>query len=750
MRVIFLLLLAFLSPLLASAADTATTANPAALFSASEKGDSAAIRQALNAGINVNSTDPDGWTPLMVAASGGNLDAVEMLLKAGAAINVASQKGQTPLMAAVLSGNAQLVKLLLDQGADASAVTTTGMTALDVAKRAGKKSLIDLLAKAKAPAVKTSVPATSTGTSNGAASKAKVDAAAQAFQSGDFPRATMLFKVVVKASPKDELAWYFLGQSLEKTGSYIDARKAYQTSLDLSPQGEYADQARKKLAALPLPDARKIILPSGLTLLDWMNVTEKSLGSDDPVQILGEVTPYLKEYGPFPQLIAIRDKALNNALRSIKLNTPESAREALPKLVKLRSVAEDDLRLIAANAKAQHLAGNFAESATDYSLWLKLAPSESPQRSKMVNALLQAKKHEVLPYRKPVAAPAKLTIYRVSASQGSSAVLGMKIKSNGTEKDLGDLPSGSYFTTEIVPGTHQIEVYHAKGFFSSTRTLDGEKTFEFKSGQNYYLEVQSRTDAGWGLVMKPEEEVKAGWTKITQVHPINAGGPFIKDCDICPEMVVIPSGQFEMGSGNDNSFENPIHSVSINAFALGRTEITQGQWRAVMGNNPSKFSSCGDDCPVEQVSWNDAQSFIQKLNAKTGKQYRLPSEAEWEYACRAGGQHEYCGSDNVGSVAWYASNSGEKIHPVSRKQPNAFGLVDMSGNVGEWVEDSFHDSYNGAPADGSVWPGDGEKRVLRGGSWDFGPQFARAAYRNGGEPANRGSILGFRVARMLP
>lgn len=631
MRVIFLLLLAFLSPLLASAADTATTANPAALFSAAEKGDSAAIRQALNAGINVNSTDPDGWTPLMVAASGGNLDAVEMLLKAGAAINVASQKGQTPLMAAVLSGNAQLVKLLLDQSADANAVTTTGMTALDVAKRAGKKPLIDLLTKAKAPAVKTSVPATSTGTSNGAASKAKVDAAAQAFQSGDFPRATMLFKDVVKASPKDELASYFLGQSLEKTGHYIDARKAYQTSLDLSPQGEYADQARKKLAALPLPDARKIILPSGLTLLDWMNVTEKSSGSDDPVQILGEVAPYLKEYGPFPQLIAIRDKALNNALRSIKLNTPESAREALPKLAKLRSVAEDDLRLIATNAKAQHLGGNFAEAATDYSLWLKLAPAESPQRSKMVNALLQAKKHEALPYRKPV----------------------------------------------------------------------------------------------------------------------NAGGPFIKDCDICPDMVEIPGGEFEMGSKIYDS-EKPIHSVSIDDFALGRTEITQGQWRAVMGNNPSNFSNCGDDCPVENVSWNDAQVFIQKLNAKTGKQYYLPSEAEWEYACRAGGQHEYCGSDNVDSVAWHKDNSGGSTHPVGRKQPNTFGLYDMSGNVLEAVEDSWHDNYNGAPVNGSVWQGDGAMRVFRNAPWQAHPKLSYASRRAKGSPTIRTNYIGFRVARMLP
>jgi len=226
-------------------------------------------------------------------------------------------------------------------------------------------------------------------------------------------------------------------------------------------------------------------------------------------------------------------------------------------------------------------------------------------------------------------------------------------------------------------------------------------------------------------------------------------GQIIKDCATCTDMVIIPSGEFKMGV-------KPGHSVQVNAFVLGKTEITQGQWRAVMGNNPSGFSSCGDDCPVELVSWNDAQAFIQKLNAKTGKQYRLPSEAEWEYACRAGGQHEYCGSDSIDTVAWYDDNSGKgwfskgSTHPVSRKQPNAFGLYDMTGNVWEWVEDSYHDSYNGAPTDGSAWQGDGAKRVLRGGSWSFGPQFARAANRGGFEPAKRNYGIGFRVARMLP
>lgn len=192
---------------------------------------------------------------------------------------------------------------------------------------------------------------------------------------------------------------------------------------------------------------------------------------------------------------------------------------------------------------------------------------------------------------------------------------------------------------------------------------------------------------------------------------------------------------------------------------MGKTEVTQGQWKAIIGNNPSKYTNCGDNCPVEQVSWNDAQEFIRKLNTKTGKLYRLPSEAEWEYVCRAGGQQEYCGSDNLDSVGWYGAwmkppgNSGNKTNPVAAKQANAFGLYDMSGNVDEWVEDSWHDDYNGAPTDGSAWQRDGAERVFRGGSWIHEPQSARAAGRSGklgwGKPENRHEFVGFRLVRTL-
>lgn len=256
---------------------------------------------------------------------------------------------------------------------------------------------------------------------------------------------------------------------------------------------------------------------------------------------------------------------------------------------------------------------------------------------------------------------------------------------------------------------------------------------------------------------------RVGKEILVEVAPVPAklsqSGFVFRDCAECPDMVVIPPGSFNMGSENGHPDERPVHRVTINrAFAMGKTEVTQAQWRSIMGNNPSEFKNCGDNCPVEKVSWDDAQEFIRKLNARTGKQYRLPSEAEWEYACLAGEQLEYCGSANVERVAWYgtyenqAGNSGNSTNPVATKQANAFGLYDMSGNVYEWVEDSYHDSYIGAPSDGSVWQGDESKRVVRGGSWYYYPLFVRAAGRLWVPPAYRTSIkdFGFRLVRMLP
>ena len=238
-------------------------------------------------------------------------------------------------------------------------------------------------------------------------------------------------------------------------------------------------------------------------------------------------------------------------------------------------------------------------------------------------------------------------------------------------------------------------------------------------------------------------------------RPSPAPGQIIKDCADCPEMVVIPAGSFEMGS-NESANEQPAHRVYVPSFLIGKTEVTQGQWKALMGSNPSFFSTCGDDCPVEQVSWNDAQEFAQRLRQKTGKQYRLPSESEWEYAARAGSNAKWSFGGNesqLGDYAWYRDNSkpwfgAAKTQRVAQKKPNAFGIFDMHGNVWEWVQDCWHSNYAGAPTDGSAWTTgcSGNYRVVRGSSFYGDLSDLRSANRSGYTPDDRIYGIGLRLA----
>jgi len=214
----------------------------------------------------------------------------------------------------------------------------------------------------------------------------------------------------------------------------------------------------------------------------------------------------------------------------------------------------------------------------------------------------------------------------------------------------------------------------------------------------------------------------------------------------------IPAGEFMMGSLSDDN-EGPVHKVTIGKpFYIGTYPVTQREWKAVMGDTPSFFK--GDDLPVENISWNDVQEFIQKLNKKEAiDKYRLPSEAEWEYACRAGTTTKYCfGNDEskLGEYAWYDGNSGNKTHPINLKKPNPWGLYDMHGNVWEWVQDIWHDSYNGAPTDGSVWKSGGDSnRVHRCGSWRFNAYYCQSAHRGSLCTTQHYDFLGFRLLRVL-
>lgn len=248
------------------------------------------------------------------------------------------------------------------------------------------------------------------------------------------------------------------------------------------------------------------------------------------------------------------------------------------------------------------------------------------------------------------------------------------------------------------------------------------------------------------------------------------------------KMVQVPSGRFLMGSPGDEpqrqNDESPQHWVTINkAFLIGATEVTQGQWTAVMGSNPSYFKNCGDECPVEQVNWYEAVSFCNRLSDREGLSrcyqgtdenpvwdrscngYRLPSEAEWEYATRAGTTTAFASGDirevrcrmdsNLDRLGWYCGNANYSTHPVAQKQDNGWGLYDMNGNVWEWVWD-WKSDYSSDSITDPQGPAVGLSRVYRGGGWVNSTKNCRSAARNDFSPGIHSNFLGFRLARSLP
>ena len=216
------------------------------------------------------------------------------------------------------------------------------------------------------------------------------------------------------------------------------------------------------------------------------------------------------------------------------------------------------------------------------------------------------------------------------------------------------------------------------------------------------------------------------------------------------EMVKVEAGSFNMGATpemeNPWEDEKPVHRVTLtNNYYIGKYEVTQALWQAVMGSNPSGFK--GDNLPVEEVSWNECQDFISKLNAMTGKRFRLPTEAEWEYAARGGNKsrgYQYSGSNTIGDVAWYDGNSGSKTHAVGTKQPNELGIYDMAGNVWEWCED-WKGSYSSSPQTNPTGAVSGSYRVRRGGSWLSSARYCQSSYRDSNTPVCRYSELGLRL-----
>ena len=250
----------------------------------------------------------------------------------------------------------------------------------------------------------------------------------------------------------------------------------------------------------------------------------------------------------------------------------------------------------------------------------------------------------------------------------------------------------------------------------AARRLDEERERERQEAEKHAAELTANAEAE---------------TRAAEIKRRTADGtvPANMTNRVGMEFVLIPPGSFMMGSDKVLKNEQPVHQVTISkGFYMGKYEVTQEQWEAVMGTNPSFFKA--KNLPVDKVTWNDCIAFVAQLNTEKDEYtYRLPSEAEWEYAARAGTTGEYAG--DLDSIAWYWKGPGGRSHPVGCKQPNAFGLFDMYGNVWEWCQDWYHDSYMGAPSDGSAWLTGGVQKyhVVRGGSFKHDPAFCRAAFR---------------------
>jgi formylglycine-generating enzyme required for sulfatase activity len=287
-----------------------------------------------------------------------------------------------------------------------------------------------------------------------------------------------------------------------------------------------------------------------------------------------------------------------------------------------------------------------------------------------------------------------------------------------------------------------------KGFLSNITQLEyghHEITMMAEGYKDYVASINvSQTQQTFNFAMVAQKEKEQTRTKKNkrieekQTFTVN-GVSFV--------MIPVPGGTFYMGAEDSFDNEKPVHSVTLSNYFIGETEVTQTLWQAVMGSNPSNFQ--GPNRPVEKVSWDDCQQFIIKLNALTGQKFRLPTEAEWEYAARGGSKskrYQYAGSNNLDSSAWHNGNSNRQTHDVKTKAPNELGIYDMSGNVWEWCQDWYVRTYNAGIVTNPQGPASGYTRVYRGGSWGINATSCRSTYRGNSDPSNRNSLLGLRLA----
>ncbi|HOD27131.1 MAG TPA: SUMF1/EgtB/PvdO family nonheme iron enzyme [Bacteroidales bacterium] len=393
---------------------------------------------------------------------------------------------------------------------------------------------------------------------------------------------------------------------------------------------------------------------------------------------------------------------------------------------------------------------------------------------------------------------------KVMVSDGQTNTLNVELKPSFAEVSIKTISQASLFANGNQVGTGSWKGRLNPGVYSLEAKLDkhhpAKQDVELKAGDVIEIELELQamlgnldimtTPAGASIVLNGKQYgtspqtiknlligdysislTKDGYTTINKKVSVSEGQSILinekltekavtttetktttgRTSAIEPEMVFVKGGTFRMGATSEQGYnvyndEKPAHSVTLSDYYIGKYEVTQAQWEAVMGNNPSNFKR-DPNRPVEQVSWNDVQEYITKLNQLTGKTYRLPTEAEWEYAARGGSSsrgYKYSGSNTLSDVAWYDDNSNDETHPVGTKNPNELGIYDMSGNVYEWCSD-WYGAYSSNSQTNPQGPSEGSGRVGRGGGWDGGAGLCRVSIRYGERADDRSSVLGFRL-----
>jgi formylglycine-generating enzyme required for sulfatase activity len=303
----------------------------------------------------------------------------------------------------------------------------------------------------------------------------------------------------------------------------------------------------------------------------------------------------------------------------------------------------------------------------------------------------------------------------------------------------------------------QTKLFIATGTYSDSTTSNLTTTVTWTSSNTGYATISNTTGSNGAANNGLATSVATGSTTITATSgsvsgttTLTVSGAIAATTTVNGiDFIFVKGGCFQMGDTivGGHPDELPVHTVCLDDFYIGKYEVTQTQWTNVKGSNPSNYTGCGGNCPVELVSWNDIQSYLTTLNGSSDGKYSLPTEAQWEYACRSGGQSQlYSGGSNVDLVAWYSSNSGNTTHLEGTKSANGLGIYDMSGNVWEWVQD-WYAAYSSVTSNNPVNNTSGSARVVRGGCWGNDAEFTRCARRLGSTPDYRNASLGFRLMR---